>query len=300
MKIDLEIKGAGSALAITLPLHISLPEFLKHAAIAGQGVHNGGRPTIQRAIGLLLYFHEYIDIQASHFSGFRYPTIKDPTELAQFSNIVGKAFADLVAKRYAGAIHTLTYEMAMINSGHSLTGKRPDFYCITATDAFALEAKGRIGSVSNAQMTAWKTQAGKGPLKVPRCFASAAHDLYGPTPGCRFHDPVGQGYERNSERDQRLVLDFYRSFLGKDRIDEPDAEIGDRAYAVLLTADFQTLQIRFVLDMEISNAISKGDGERLVRGVEPFTSTDRRSQYEEDRNFYMDKDGIGVIIELTG
>ena len=74
----------------------------------------------------------------------------DPTEKAYFSNKVGRAIAVYLARKQCGAKQVYNYEFSLIQKGYGISGSRPDYYCDTNGQSFALEAKGRCKSYAVA------------------------------------------------------------------------------------------------------------------------------------------------------
>lgn len=143
---------------------ITLLGFLKHLAITGQGADFGLLPSLARGLGAALFYGRQIDFDLwLAFKGFRRPDMRflDPTEQGDFSTLVGKGVADYLAKRLLGAKFSHTYEAAMYAAGYQLSGPRPDFYCTTPTQQFAMEAKGLSQrSVSPIEMATHKRVSG--------------------------------------------------------------------------------------------------------------------------------------------
>ena len=106
---------------------ISKIGLVKHMAIAGQKyapkIHK-----ILKTIGMFFQFSYYMQSNSLKNDKFSLPPnhLYDPTEKGQFSNIVGKAIADFLAKKIDNAIHTVNYEAAMKMKGIPNTGSRPD------------------------------------------------------------------------------------------------------------------------------------------------------------------------------
>jgi hypothetical protein len=213
MRIHVEFMN-GSGYISRRAEDISFLGFLKHLAMAGQGY----MPTVKeyiRTIGMLLHYTEYLSLTAFHDSRFSEPPSvrRDPTEKGQFSNLVGKAFADFLGKRISGAKVTLGYEAAMTVQGHKIWGKRPDLYCIGNGFQFAIEAKGYdAGNVSEQQMLEHKDQSRQGPLSVNFTIASVAYDLYDSVK-CKYYDPVNEMVEYNQQLNSTLLRLYYRGIF---------------------------------------------------------------------------------------
>src|SRR5690348_5973801 len=95
--------------ASSISPRLLLPAFLKHAAVAGRGGGRSVSSTLRRAIGVALFYGDYLNkVGWLRLHGFRLPPnfISDPTELGDFSTLVGKAVADFLAKRLLNAKFT--------------------------------------------------------------------------------------------------------------------------------------------------------------------------------------------------
>lgn len=288
--------GAGSV--SHLHFNVSLPAFLKHAALAGQR-HSTLFPTLTRGIGLLLYYQDYVDVLwPRKFYGFNRPQFGDPTELGDFSTIVGKAFADFLAKRVVGASYTFTYEAALLEKNLLIKGPRPDFFCISPKGAFALESKGRqYANVSDDFMGRVKEQSDSGDIAVKFSYASVAYNLY-EEPRCRFHDPVREDTPDDKLLQIRLVRGYYESILNEIRslsgvagvngIEELAASrffIAEGRYFFLVTRFYLFgSEMGVLVDFKLVQQSFEQEG--VVFGFEPIDLD----------HIYVDRDGVGVII----
>lgn len=189
MKFNVEFKDSSGAVSHR-PEQLSLLGFAKHASACGRGNYDSQFRIWMRAIGIVLNNLDYFETNKFLLTKFsREPEfIEDPTSVTNFSNIVGKAVADYLAKKLFGAVHTHTYEAAMRRAGHKIKGMRPDLYCTTPTKQFSVEAKGRSYFVSDEEMKRYKLQSQSGPLSVHFTVASATCNIYEDM-FCRFHDP---------------------------------------------------------------------------------------------------------------
>lgn len=69
MKLQVEYIGGGTKRISTFNYLLSLPCFLKHAAIAGQGNELGLLPSLSRGLGTLMLYGRYFE-WSWHFFGF--------------------------------------------------------------------------------------------------------------------------------------------------------------------------------------------------------------------------------------
>jgi len=186
-------------------------QFIKHLAFAGMGVHTSTY-NMFRFLGFWIEFFPYWKTSAN---GFSLPEIvlRDPTELGQISNRIGKALADFLAKKIYKAKYTHSYEHAMFLKKHPIEGKRPDLYCVSLKNQFAIEAKGyKKSRISDDDMEKIKDQSKEGPLSVNFTVASVAYNLYKDI-HVKFHDPVGDDVEYSTDLHKALVDRYYRSIL---------------------------------------------------------------------------------------
>jgi hypothetical protein len=193
---------------------LSLLQFVKHAAFAGLGKT---RPNLLWEIELRFFSKVYLLIPSflgsGHFEKMSALT-HDPTETAYLSNLIGRGFADYFSKKIHGAKFTHSYEcaMRMKNPLAKISGKRPDFYCVSSNKQFAVEAKGYSKTrVTDAEMLIHLSQAKTSSTKsaanrLPVHFysASVAHALY-EAPIVKFWDELNPRLRSPSKRPARLA-----------------------------------------------------------------------------------------------
>ncbi|MFI3223510.1 MAG: hypothetical protein QX191_10790 [Methylococcaceae bacterium] len=186
-------------------------QFIKHLAFAGMEVHTS--PYFMfRFLGFMF---EFLPYWKTSVNGLELPEIvfRDPTELGQISNRIGKALADFLAKKIYKAKYTHNYEHAMFLRKHPIKGERPDLYCHSLTKQFAIEAKGyKKSRISDVDMEKFKMQSKKGPLTFNFTVASVAYNLYKDI-HVKFHDPVGIDMDYSTDLNKELVDTYYRSIL---------------------------------------------------------------------------------------
>lgn len=129
---------------------MTFPAFIKHLAVSGMG-YMPRLNKIFRGIGIFFSYYPFIN-EISHKFPFaykflpynsHYPSLADPTERGHFSNLVGKAISDFLAKRIDKAIITLNYEAVMKNKSYPINGPRPDLIAFkNNNERFSIEAKG--------------------------------------------------------------------------------------------------------------------------------------------------------------
>ncbi|MCC7310653.1 MAG: hypothetical protein IT510_05345 [Sulfuritalea sp.] len=294
MKISVEYIDQQGLLQVPPDIQMSLPAFLKHAAIAGQGPRFGILPSLARGLGFLMFYGRYIDAPRwSEWSGFRKADLRftDPTEQGDFSTLVGKAVADYLAKRLSGAKFTHTYEAAMRQKGHKISGARPDFYCTTLTKQFSMEAKGySVRTVSEAEMAKHKAQSQAGPIPVNFSVASVAYNIYDGLQ-CKFHDPVSEGTEFSHRENNELARQYYRNlhvglseYLTPDSIKYEGRQFEGYDISPYLFTERRNRPVTLLFDSEIMGNI---EHENILK--------DEYSRIDEDE-IYVDVDGIGMRV----
>lgn len=279
------VDGAGVKKPITQS--ISLLQFIKHGALAGQGPGATFFPTLTRGIGLLLFYQEYIRVDSSlSLTGFNLTAGGDPTELGDFSTIAGKAFADILAKKVLGAPFTFTYEAALAAAGYPVVGVRPDFYCPSPSGQFSLESKGRKGASPKSLMAEAKKQSQAGVLPVSFSYASVTFDLYN-KPKCHFHDPIQRAAPEDIDLHRSLARRYY-DFIIRDLLNSKQwarKRLGERDF---LAYRFQTRwgAMEFLVDREIESRLHAElpTDDVVHKGFEPINN----------ERFYIDRDGVGI------
>jgi hypothetical protein len=276
---------------------IPLQAFIKHLAFAGFGGFPGPWSLYQfigvcRYLGFAFEFQQYWLNDPICFE-IPQPFGDDPTERAYVSNRIGRAFSDYFAKKIYGAIFTYSYEAAMVLSKHPIIGKRPDFYCDTLSNQFAIEYKG-FGrkSVSEKDMEKYKDQSATGPLKVNFSVASVSYNLYS-SPKINFYDPVSENVEYNATLNLKLRRNYYQSVreivtllrLSAERDIDPNYYAFELPVLLGHRHPIQLLLHRDILNRELDT------NEWLPHYFE------NTSQHEIDDNRYIDVDGIGILIK---
>lgn len=281
-------------------IKFSILSFLKHMAMAGQGF----MPTVQnytRMIGLFFHYIEYLSLDALRESRLSEPPSErqDPTEKGQFSNIVGKAIADLLARRISGARVTLNYEGAMVANGNKIKGRRPDLYCIGQEYQFAVEAKGyEVGVISSSSMNKHKDQSRQGPLQVNFTVASVSYNLYHAMKA-KYYDPHNDNVYFNIKLNQTLLNIYYRGlfeYLRKDRLPVEVGEVGERECFFIRIIGPNTpypivIDEHFVLCLVLQSSLQSLTIPEAHNEFPIFPET----QIENERAF-LDTDGVGLAL----
>lgn len=272
----------------TTSAEISFLAFVKHATFAGIN-----RPSFP---GLpFRYASIFFDFMPSFFGRNHFSPLselaKDPTETAYMSNRIGRAFADYFSKKIYDAKFTHSYECAMALKGYKIIGERPDFYCDTLRQQFAVEAKGYSAqSVSETAMIKHKVQSETGPLSTHFTVASVAYNLY-KNPRIKFYDPEGDDVLYESQLNARLRYFYYRdalrfiSFISDSRT---QSDLHDYyAYNISLP----NIPVKQIL-------VNKGILEQAFENIEWLDSINNTG--EENGNYYIDVDGIGLSYNNSG
>lgn len=272
-----------------VPVNISYLQFLKSFVVAGQG----RMPTVttwKEMFGNNFSYGRFFRTRFFRHFAFRAPAGDryDPTAQGDFSTLVGKAFADILAKRLSGATLTFGYEAALKEAGHSLAGQRPDMFCVSPASTFAIEAKGfNDASVSDNAMRAHKVQASSGQLHADFHVACVSYNLYD-QPKCKYHDPEGTGEESSRGFLHNLVQSYYEgwnTFLKMSMIQKDEVLFGGRRYhliSMILTVAGDYVEPHHLL----LDCLAMQSG---LRGEVPPTGLTRNSA-----NVFVDADGVGL------
>ena len=287
----LDRTGASS----TVRINMSLPCFLKHAALAGRANHLSFAAAVTRSLGILMANHEYFSFKfPKGWIGFSPlpPYIFDPTELGDFSTIAGRAVGDYLAKKLLRANLSHSYEAVMHMLGYQMKGPRPDLYCVTANEQFALEAKGYTkSSCGPSAMAVRKAQACSGPVPVQFAFASVTYNLHGAVK-CKFHDPVIPDSDFNPRLNAALAFNYYESLYQQmTALGQPEkVTFNFREYVAyeldLRYFSYYPRRIRLLLPRDVERQLSAAQYLEF-----------RHEQYDsEQESVYIDSDGVGVQV----
>lgn len=290
MEIDVDYidrTGARSNVFIKM----SLPCFLKHAALAGRANHLSFAAGVVRALGILMANHEYFSFQFPMvWNGFTPlpPYMSDPTELGDFSTLAGRAIGDYLAKNLLNAKLSHNYEAVMHILGYPINGPRPDFYCVTDNEQFALEAKGYTKpTIGPAAMANRKAQAISGPVPVQFAFASVTYNLHGAV-RCNFHDPIVPEAEFNRRLNSVLAFNYYESLYQQfTALGRPERSMfNNREYLSFAIGPWYGPRIRLILPTELERQLAPNQYLEL-----------RHEQYlSENESIYIDSDGVGIQV----
>jgi len=296
---------------------ISRLAFIKHMAVAG--MKYAPLPTkIMKIIGMFFQYNFYFQRSSFYNNKFSVPPNKiyDPTEKGQFSNLVGKAIADFLAKRIDNAIYTVNYEAAMKMKNMPIIGNRPDLLAFKNNETFAIEAKGYSGSAGN--MDKHKQQSRTGGIPVNFTVASVSYNLYERVK-CNYYDPYNENIRFDAELFKNLTRKYYAGFLkfldygdykentykneGFYEIDlfYPlfwDKYFFDRNQIIYCWKElFCYLRPKLIIPAKIRDFAKNG----LTSEIKPFLFDYKDvNSKESERRIYIDNDRIGLKIERNG
>jgi hypothetical protein len=207
MNLSVEYKNASGAVS-NQTYNLTILALIKHLAIAGQGYAPKPQKLL-RSIGMFLHYSYYLEINAFRNNHFSLPpaVLYDPTDISQFSNIVGKALADFLSKRIDKSLFTVNYEAAMKSKGMRIKGERPDLIAFNRNSIFAIEAKGYSKGYGN--MVKHKKQSQKGGIPVNFSIACVSTDLYKGV-NCKYHDPINDEIPFDSILFDELTKKYYK------------------------------------------------------------------------------------------
>ena len=253
-------------------------EIAKHFIFAGAGFVPR-IDTLRKALAALTYFESFFpnDTEVKEFflkpEGWEY----DPTQVAHFSNIVGKALADKFFKKLVGGIVSFNYEAVMKTQDISISGKRPDLYGFTKTgDYVAIEAKGYSRTTTKRDKI--KQQAESGSLHKDYSIASVTENIYSKI-SVDFYDPY---YDDNLPRInyEEFVIAYYQELISNLEVERP-----------------RTIKHNRENYMIIGRTFFKGDIIYLVilSSIPDQHSLLERLPKSDGINYFIDSDGFGVF-----
>jgi hypothetical protein len=290
---------------INMTKNISILALVKYMAIAGQG-HRPGLRKFGRMVGMFFHFMDFLDLNCIRRSFFCTPpsSLYDPTEKGQFSNIVGKAIADFLAKEIGQAAITFNYEAAMKEKNYKIKGGRPDLIAFSNTQKqFAIEAKGfSANSVSASRMDKYKNQSQKGreKINVDYTVACVTYGIYNAIK-VKYYDPESENEKFNQHLFKALSKEYYSGvmeYMSGNLFKKSEFTFGNRKYnkltynipqshleSIIPFSTFSIVpEISIVLDKEI---------ERFAK----FGLDNLHLPYVDKEEIFIDRDGIGLIIE---
>lgn len=322
MTIEVEHKDTTGTLH-NRQISISRVGFVKHLAMAGQGYRfNTG--LVFRALGMFLHYSQYLDRTSFYNNHFSQPPLglSDPTEKGQFSNLAGKAIADLLSKKIDNSFYTINYEAAMRVNNIKIKGERPDLIAFSNAGQFAIESKGRV-QTNPGNMATHKLQSKSGSISVHFTIASISYNLFTRVK-CKYHDPFNGNIPYDSETLRETSRQYYQgfsTFLNNDYFGYEIVEYNnERFYEVylrrrslvkLLTEPGPRWPIMYLELFEISrprlivpfNVLELSEN-GLSRNAQPFlidgdglSSKNLDNANERPESFYIDADRIGLRIQ---
>jgi len=287
---------------------ITLAKFIKHFVLAGSGF-TPSATLLSRGFGALAWYWDFVQPVAggSDCFGEPAPILRDPSLKAHFSNLAGRAFADLLVRKFTNAWITLSYEGVLEQRGLPIVGPRPDLLAVNPRSVVALEAKGYSKkSVSNTEMLIYKNQASQGQLLRHAWAASVAYGLYDRTK-VKYADPEDDGPAPSLEMMQQCLVGYFvqvdraiSQFGGTERSIE-----GRRIKAIPLTeivrgrvpidADHSGVLNRLMLliDRDIVSIVFDRL-ERLSRSGGQDSEQVEQLLVNDTDTMFIDSDGIGI------
>lgn len=278
-------------------------QLLKHVAVAGSGY----RPTISkllRSLGFLFYYSDFLkqtDLKRNKFSNPP-DELYDPTEKNAFSNIIGKAVGDYLAKKLCDARLTQTYESAMLEKNLPIKGKRPDLLCFNRNQQFAVETKGFSAStISSSEMRKHKKQAKSGPLAVSFSIASVTYNIYNRIEN-NFYDPPEENDIYEVDLYNSMAIKYYGNIFNDPIITnflDSVTSINNSSFIVMpfypFFFDFHPYFINLYRHFQ-ENKYSLIIDNNLRNHLENNNFSDYYFDGIKNDSIYVDRDGIGVSI----
>lgn len=255
---------------------------------------------------MFLHYSQYLGRNDFYQNRFSEPTpsLSDPTEKGQFSNIAGKAIADFLSKRIDQAIITVNYEAALRADDIPVIGRRPDLLAYTNHGRFAIEAKG-FSSAYPGNMQEHKAQASAGHMRVNYSVAAVSFNLFRRV-RCNYHDPYNDSVPFDLEGLRAVSKEYYEGlagFLADDAFRYTEAtHQGEKFIEVDITRPiryalgrewwppfpelFEAFWIRLVLPGSIRDYAKEG----LSADSKPFVM----NEGSEREGIYIDYDRVGL------
>ena len=259
MELSVEIREHNGNINLK-QFDINILTLIKHIGLVGN--KNAEHLLINfKAIGFFQYFYRYLNSIFPIYHLHR-PNdfFHDPTEMAQFSNIIGKGIADFLARRISGAKYTHTYEAVLTLKRIIYSGERPDLYCDTGKEQFSLEAKGfSVRSVSLNKMSKIKKQANSGPVPINFSIASVTYNIFDYPLKCKYYDPDNDYKEYDKENNIILSKLYYANIINlfNDLSHSKEISILDHKYLSFKFSINGLTPINFLLNQKILTFLEK-------------------------------------------
>ncbi len=306
MELEIELRDSSGQIQ-DINENISFLALLKHMAIAGQKFIPSIRK-FRRIIGMFFRFSDYLSYNAIQNSFFSTPPnpLYDPTEKAHFSNVLGKAIADYLAKKINNAKVTFNYEAAMKLRGIKISDGRPDLIAIiNDTCQFAIEAKGFSSPhIPTNKMIEYKNQSQQGPITVSFSVTSVTYNIYSKVK-VKYYDPKNKDNPFDKELLKNLSIQYYSGimeYVNGDLFKIEKIEIRNKIFykLPLLPETFIKLgSLEYVLPsclIECPFVVSVLIDVDVKKFAEKGLTEFKKDFIYED-NMYIDRDGIGLMIE---
>jgi len=291
-----------------LNINISKLAIIKHLAVAGQGFQPRLNK-LMRVLGFFFHYRGYLESQSLRNNCFSQPPdiLYDPTETAQFSNLIGKAFADFLSKHINRSFATYNYEAVMRLLRMPITGQRSDLIAFNAQHLFSIEAKGySSNTISLNRMNGIKNRANSGPINVNFSMASVSYNLYSQVK-VKYHDPINKEIPYNKDLLAKTSSFYYQGIY--EYVNEEVFRIEDYKYRnvnyfrIRLNSLSDNLFLNhrkfypfcifpFTID-NISILMDKRIKKYITNGIHDV----RMEQIQEEKNIYIDTDGVGLLVE---
>ena len=252
-------------------------EIAKHFILAGAGFVPR-KDKLRKALAALTYFESYFPNDAEETKYFLKPQgwEYDPTQVAHFSNIVGKALADKFFKKYVEGIISFNYEAVMKSQNFRIQGKRPDLYGLSRRgEYFAIEAKGYSQTTSKRDEI--KTQAKSGPLHKDYSIASVTENIYSNI-SVDFYDPFSEDNLHKIENEQ-LIKNYYHGLIDSLNVkDSIKINQNEDEYIIIGKTFFKG----DIICLAVLSSV-----------FETYSTQERSPKYSS--NYFIDIDGFGVF-----
>lgn len=267
---------------------ISFLAFVKHASFAGFDLRIS--PSFRTVLRFLENFHTFFYPFAEKKFSIIPQLAFDPTEKGQFSNRIGRTFADYFAKKLYDARFTYCYECYAKNYGISIKGSHPDFYCDSPHGSFVIEAKGYgCNTFSDNKMEKVKQQASSvsNKLNLKFSIASVTYNIYD-SPIIKYYDPKFEPNNTDEALNRKLRVSYFeiiKSLMGHLWIQGPFEELKDDYIAATLGV-YGDIEFKLLVN---KNILSDNHD---YHWLEKVNSIDKE-------NYFIDRDGIGFSFDFS-
>ena len=306
MNLQVEYKGANGLIS-NRNYYMPYLALLKHMACVGMGKYKNRHPfVIKRSLGMLLHYWEFLNFQSFCNNQFYKPPRTsnhyDPTEIAQFSCIVGRGIADFLAKRIDRSTYTDGYEayLAQNNINTKNGDKRADLVAYRENKGpFVIECKGISNVSPHVTLNNAKNQINN-VISNPQLqgrfnfgIACVSYNLYNQVKVC-YHDPKFDNIKSDDDFGlKELSKLYYKAFfdLYKEVKKAKIRNFGKEKFIIVNLGFENSVLFRCIGDISLilPYNIKELSENGISRETQPFEIENN------DDGIYIDNDRIGLM-----